>query len=196
MRRNTLPVVVLLCAGLFALLCFRYDVVQDDAYISLVYSKNLVAGDGLVFNLGERVEGYTNFLWVMLLAVPHALDVDAVAAARLFGALAAVALILLSWRTASALSSRPGDAAHLAAPCLLAGNGALAFWTLSGLETTAFALLVAAGATRYLRLGRVDGWTGVIFGLAALTRSPDCEREICINLQYRAASATLRFRKR
>ena len=171
MRRNTLPVVVLLlCAGLFALLCFRYDVVQDDAYISLVYSKNLVAGDGLVFNLGERVEGYTNFLWVMLLAVPHALDVDAVAAARLFGALAAVALILLSWRTASALSSRPGDAAHLAAPCLLAGNGALAFWTLSGLETTAFALLVAAGATRYLRLGRVDGWTGVIFGLAALTR--------------------------
>ena len=116
MRRNTLPVVVLLCAGLFALLCFRYDVVQDDAYISLVYSKNLVAGDGLVFNLGERVEGYTNFLWVMLLAVPHALDVDAVAAARLFGALAAVALILLSWRTASALSSRPGDAAHLAAP--------------------------------------------------------------------------------
>ena len=81
MRRSTLPVVVLLlCAGLFALLCFRYDVVQDDAYISLVYSKNLVAGDGLVFNLGERVEGYTNFLWVMLLAVPHALDVDAVAA--------------------------------------------------------------------------------------------------------------------
>ena len=170
MRRSTLGVVLLLCAGLFSLLCVRYDVVQDDAYISLVYSKNLVAGNGLVFNPGERVEGYTNFSWVMLLAVPHALGLDAVATARLLGALAAAALILLSWRTAAALSSRPGDAAHLMAPCLLAGNGALAFWTLSGLETTAFALLVAAGATRYLRRGRLDGWTGAIFGLAALTR--------------------------
>jgi tetratricopeptide (TPR) repeat protein len=170
-RRRLLSAAVLLaCAGLFALLCTRYDVVQDDAYISLVYSKNLVAGDGLVFNLGERVEGYTNFSWVILLALPHALGLDAVATARLFGVLSAAALILLSWRTAASLSSRPQDLAHLVAPCLLAANGALAFWTLSGMETAAFALLVTAGATRYLQRGRLDGWTGVLFGLAALTR--------------------------
>jgi hypothetical protein len=41
----------------------------DDAYISLRYVDNFLAGKGLVFNEGEYVEGYTNFLWVMLLSV-------------------------------------------------------------------------------------------------------------------------------
>lgn len=34
----------------------------DDAYISFRYATNLIHGHGLVFNPGERVEGYSNFL--------------------------------------------------------------------------------------------------------------------------------------
>ena len=171
MRIRVLAVAALLsCAGLFTFLSTRYDVVQDDAYISLVYARNLASGDGLVFNPGERVEGYTNFAWVLLLAVPHALGLNAVAAARGFGMLAAAGLLLYTWRLSTRLSSRPSDPAHLAAPCLLAANGALAFWTLSGMETAAFALLVAAGAARYLQRERVDTGVGVLFGVAALTR--------------------------
>jgi hypothetical protein len=44
----------------------RFNVV-DDAYISLQYAKNWAQGNGLVFNPGERVEGYTNFLWTLLM---------------------------------------------------------------------------------------------------------------------------------
>ena len=40
----------------------------DDAFISFRYARNLVEGNGLVFNPGEYVEGYTNFLWVLELA--------------------------------------------------------------------------------------------------------------------------------
>ena len=40
----------------------------DDAFISFRYARNLMEGHGLVFNPGERVEGYTNFLWVLELA--------------------------------------------------------------------------------------------------------------------------------
>ena len=40
----------------------------DDAFISFRYVRNLVEGHGLVFNRGERVEGYSNFLWVIELA--------------------------------------------------------------------------------------------------------------------------------
>src|SRR5262245_30182050 len=40
----------------------------DDAFISFRYVRNLVTGHGLVFNVGERVEGYSNFLWVIELA--------------------------------------------------------------------------------------------------------------------------------
>ena len=42
--------------------------VVDDALISMVYARRLATGDGLVFNPGERVEGYTNFLWTVTLA--------------------------------------------------------------------------------------------------------------------------------
>ncbi|HKH46003.1 MAG TPA: hypothetical protein VKM72_15185 [Thermoanaerobaculia bacterium] len=44
---------------------------SDDAFISYRYALNLIAGHGLVFNPGERVEGYTNLLYVLLL-VPAA----------------------------------------------------------------------------------------------------------------------------
>ena len=39
----------------------------DDAFISYRYARNLATGRGLVFNPGERVEGYTNFLYVLLM---------------------------------------------------------------------------------------------------------------------------------
>lgn len=41
---------------------------NDDAFISFQYSRNLVRGNGLVFNPGEKVEGYSNFLYVLLMA--------------------------------------------------------------------------------------------------------------------------------
>ena len=40
----------------------------DDAFISFRYTRNLLEGHGLVFNPGEYVEGYTNFLWILELA--------------------------------------------------------------------------------------------------------------------------------
>lgn len=40
----------------------------DDAYISYRYAENLACGKGLVFNRGERVEGYSNFLYVLAVA--------------------------------------------------------------------------------------------------------------------------------
>ena len=41
----------------------------DDAFISFRYARNLLEGHGLVFNRGERIEGYSNFLWVLELAL-------------------------------------------------------------------------------------------------------------------------------
>ena len=43
----------------------------DDAFISFRYSQNFAEGHGLVFNHGEWVEGYTNFLWTFILGVLH-----------------------------------------------------------------------------------------------------------------------------
>ena len=51
--------------------CFYWFYTVEDAFISYRYVDRLVGGDGLVFNPGERVEGYTNFLWVLVLTLPR-----------------------------------------------------------------------------------------------------------------------------
>jgi hypothetical protein len=52
----------------------------DDAFISLRYATNWARGEGLTFNPGEVVEGYTNFLEVAILAVAIRLGVEPVMA--------------------------------------------------------------------------------------------------------------------
>ena len=47
---------------------FYFHYTSDDAYISYRYARNLADGVGLVWNPGEHVEGYSNFLWVVILA--------------------------------------------------------------------------------------------------------------------------------
>ena len=52
----------------------------DDAYITFRYSRNLAEGLGPVWNAGDPVEGYTNFLWMLFGEEPdeltsHAMDV-------------------------------------------------------------------------------------------------------------------------
>ncbi|MCL2825764.1 MAG: hypothetical protein FWD57_17365, partial [Polyangiaceae bacterium] len=59
--------------------------IADDAFISFRYARNLVMGHGLVFNPGERVEGYTNFLWTMLMVPAVALDISVGATAVVLG---------------------------------------------------------------------------------------------------------------
>ena len=59
-------------AGILVVLEF----IKDDAYISLRYAHNLVTGNGLVFNTGEHLEGFTNFLWVLIVAPFEALGWD------------------------------------------------------------------------------------------------------------------------
>jgi hypothetical protein len=50
----------------------------DDAYITLRYARYFAAGQGPVWNPGERVEGYTDFLWMALIAALHRLGADLV----------------------------------------------------------------------------------------------------------------------
>ena len=52
----------------FALLVWRFDFVCDDAYITFRYARNFAEGRGLVYNPGERIEGYTNFAWTVMVA--------------------------------------------------------------------------------------------------------------------------------
>lgn len=64
----------------------------DDAYTTFRYARNFVNGYGLVFNVGENVEGYSNFLWVILLSIGLRMGFDV----PLFAKWGGVFLTLLS----------------------------------------------------------------------------------------------------
>ena len=66
-------------------LAWRNRFIQDDAFISFRYARNLAEGRGLVWNVNEPIEGYTNFLWTVLMAVPHLLRIDPITFAYCLG---------------------------------------------------------------------------------------------------------------
>jgi arabinofuranosyltransferase len=68
-RRILQGVVLLLPVAGFAWLGWQRRWVAEDAFIDLRVVQQLLAGHGPVYNLGERVEAYTNPLWVALLAL-------------------------------------------------------------------------------------------------------------------------------
>jgi arabinofuranosyltransferase len=157
----------LLAASLLAsqLWLFR-EFAIDDAFITFRYVRQFVAGNGLVFNIGERVEGYSNFLWVMLLALPHAMGVEPMTAARALGVILSAGTLLVTYQLAR---SAPYP---VLAPLMLAACAPFTAWTMGGLETALFAFLLVASAFAFIREEeRGHGAaSGLLFGLLALAR--------------------------
>lgn len=153
--------------GAFALHVWLYRAFYiDDALISLRFVEQFVAGNGLVYNVGERVEGYSNFLWVMLLAPFGWAQVDLIWATRFLGTVfGAGALACVAWFVR-------GLRWPWVAPALLVACAPFAAWVMGGLETLLFAFLLVAGAIAFVHEEeRGGGWaSGLLFGLLALTR--------------------------
>ncbi|MHC4513331.1 MAG: hypothetical protein ACYS5W_06495 [Planctomycetota bacterium] len=135
-------VVVVLALCFAALEAVRNVWVCDDAFISFRYAKNLVDGHGLVFNAGERVEGYTNFLWTMLVAAGMTAGVDPVVFGHVVGILFHLATIVLLLRSTAV-------AVPVAAVALALHHHSAEFASC-GLETAMFTFLVTVGLMRLI----------------------------------------------
>jgi len=148
------------------------DAPQDDAYITYRYAEHLVAGDGLVFNAGEEpVEGYTNFLWTVLIAAGMGLGMDPEWLGPALGLVFSVIAAILCGRLARRLGASPIYAA--AAMALVALQPTQRVHAMGGLETSMFTALLLAGILpRVLaeRTARGDRTSGIWLAAAALTR--------------------------
>jgi arabinofuranosyltransferase len=156
--------------------------VQDDAFITYRYARNLARGEGLVFNPGERVEGYTNFLWTAMHAIPERLGWSSPVFSQVVGIALMVATVAVTMRFSRRLfGSR--SFAFLVSLVLVANMTFLTYAT-GGLETMQQTLLVlsvaalvlpAPGTAGALPVGH-PAWTrrrlaaGLLVGVAVLTR--------------------------
>jgi arabinofuranosyltransferase len=150
--------------------------VQDDAFITYRFARNLARGEGLVFNPGERVEGYTNFLWTTLHALPEYLGWTTPLFSQVLGVVVMVGTVAVALRLSRRVFGDPAMA-YLATLALVANVTFLGYAT-GGLETMLQALLVLSVASLLLPVGAVAVdqrglrrvAAGVVAGVAVLNR--------------------------
>jgi hypothetical protein len=169
-RRYSYVALTLLGLAL-ALHAFRYwPFISEETLASLRYAGRLASGRGLTFSEGEHVEGYVNFLWLVLNALLDAVGVEPTAAARALG----FAGVLLALACVGLEPRRRG----VSLPRLVVGGGLLvatapiAVAAIAGVEQGLVAGLVALALRLHERSAFAAGarhpWlTGL--PLAALT---------------------------
>lgn len=155
---------------------WTFEWVVDDAFITLRYAENFSRGLGPVFNPDERVEGYTCFLWMVLLSGVHRLPLDPYIGMKVMSMLSAMGTIVLvtfSHRFTSAISPR----AAVVAALFCTTSIAFLQWASGAMENVLFAGLVLAMILAYLHVleakGATRGWillVAVFGALSVMTR--------------------------
>jgi arabinofuranosyltransferase len=176
--------VLLACGAALAVMALGFEWsreylynVCDDSLISLQYARNVAEGRGFVFNPGERVEGYTNFLWVALTALLYPLSDGTsegfVKLASSLSILLSGANIVLLYLVARRAWRRGLLASAIAVGLCLVDND-YSVWAMQAMETQ---LLIFTMLCSMLCLWQGTGLrsgacAGVFLALAVMTR-PD-----------------------
>ena len=150
-----------------------YYVLFDDAMISMRYAYNLAHGHGLVWNIGERVEGFTNPLWVGYMALFHLFPIPANTISlsiQLSGLVFMTAtLFFVRWITEEFTDDL---LTMLAAVAFTAFYIPLNWWALLGMEGSILTLMLCAAVYILLRTApsRFSPWTYVLLAVMTLIR--------------------------
>jgi hypothetical protein len=154
----------------------RYFNLFDDAMISMRYAWNFAHGNGLVWNIGERVEGYTNLLMTLLMSMAAFLLEKryAVLAVQLTGIFFMLGAAFFAMRIFQTL--KVSETFRVLPFMLVLLYYPLNFWSLMGMETGLLSFLLGAGvyaSLLYLEKMEVKHlWLmSISFGLAHLTRN-------------------------
>ncbi len=142
-------VVFFLLICLCAVCAWSLRFLQDDAFISFRYASNLVGGHGLVFNPGEWVEGYSNFLWTLILAAVMWCGAEPEFAAQVLGIVFYVAHLLVLARFGLELSL--SRISILCVVAIVGLNYSFAAYATGGLETSLHAFLITCVARHCVR---------------------------------------------
>ncbi len=141
---------ILVAVGTFTVIVWRvFYFTVDDAFIFFRYSRNLANGIGPTYNATPPpAEGYTSFLWMLLMAIPHWLNIDVVLFSKTLGLL----FTLLTFITAYALviqlynakENPGGNLPGIVVVFMLATFLPTGIHAIAGMETSLFTFLLIA----------------------------------------------------
>lgn len=154
----------------------RYFALFDDAMISMQYARNLANGDGLVYTVGgERVEGFSNPLWVLYMAFFHLFPIPSATislAIQISGAVFLFANLFLVKKIAEGLSLGNWRIPLLAV-FLTAFYFPLNNWSIQGTEVSILTLILTAsvyGSLKNLQESHFSRWPYVLLAIGTLVR--------------------------
>ncbi len=156
--------------GSIQLYLFRNFMV-DDAFITLRYVKNALEGHGVVYNVGERVEGFTSPLHVFLIYLMGLFEIDIVLASKILGVTAfwTILVALCFWGISQKDSKFLDLPSFVVTFSIVATSFSLTFFSMTGMETSIFSLLTVLVFMAASRL-EIDYWLTLLILLAFLCR--------------------------
>lgn len=137
----------------------------DDALIFQNFVRNFAAGEGLVYGPGTYAEGYSSPLWVVLLGAASVMGAKGLMAAKSIGTVLGLGCVVL---VAGALPREVRTRTSLFAGALVALQPALAWWSVSGMETPLMAFLLTCVFLGFVH--RRVWLVGAAAGLLSITR--------------------------
>jgi hypothetical protein len=140
----------------------------DDAYITLRFSKNLILGNGPIFNIGERVEGYSNFSWMVLLAAFGWVGIPMEMAMKFLSLASGLGVLALVWKLSA--NYFKSELAISTSVILLGFGSFFAVWAVDGLETMFYTMLLTSLVYTLTTDKTNTLLIGIVASLVALTR--------------------------
>jgi hypothetical protein len=149
-----------------------YYVLFDDAMISMRYAYNLAHGNGLVWNVGERVEGITNPLWTGIMALIHLLPIGLNQTGLYIQILGASLLTLNLFFVRRIVEHFTDDLfVMLSAVALTAFYAPLNSFGLLGMEVSLLTLIISAVILLTLQSGtKFNLWIYILLAVSTLVR--------------------------
>ena len=165
--RNVLLSVFAITGIALAFFVARFNFLTDDAYILFRYSKNFAEGFGLVYNPGTEppVEGYSEFLWAVLLGAVEWLHLDVTVWSRVLTIAGSFVTLLLVLEFARC-KFRLGIPALVATGLFFATNPTVGVWSTSGLSASLFVLSIFVFFSALFR--DEDNPRGIVAGVAGV----------------------------
>jgi arabinofuranosyltransferase len=128
----------------------------DDAYISFRYGRNMMKGLGLVYNGGEYVEGYTNFLWTVITGPFTVIDgIDISVFALSFGLIISILNIFMLYRLLKLFPEVFSEVPmhiFLLPIIFFVLDDSIAFWAIGGMEFPIYTLFILGILYNYFKL--------------------------------------------
>jgi len=146
--------------------------IVDDTFFLFRYAQHLAQGFGLVWNYPpfDPVEGYSNFLWIVILSTSFRLGIEPILFAKLLGATFSIINVFLTYYLALKVFNNKWIA-NLSA-FIVVIMPAFALWGVSGMETQFFTFLFLIGIILFVSEYGKDKipYSSVVFALFAMTR--------------------------